>query len=110
MPFWAKAGLAGLIVSIVGIWLPDIFGTGLSQMKTIFSGNTYPFTILIALLIAKIILTPNSLAAGFVGGVIGPALLIGSALGAAYTFAFKPLGVTFIPGTFQEEQRTEVKQ
>ena len=39
---------------------------------------------LIALLIAKIILTPNSLGAGFVGGVIGPALLIGSAFGAAY--------------------------
>jgi chloride channel protein, CIC family len=184
MPFWAKAGLAGLIVGIVGIWLPDIFGTGLSQMKTIFSGNIYPFSILIALLTAKIILTPNSLGAGFVGGVIGPALLIGSALGAAYgqllvwlipgttlspvvfamiataamlagtfhaplfgammifemsgnyelllplllaaaigygvakpfqpgsayTFAFKPLGVTFIPGTFQEEQRNEVKQ
>jgi CIC family chloride channel protein len=179
LPFWAKATLAGLIVGVVGIWLPDIFGTGLSQMKTIFSGNIYPFSMLIALIIAKIILTPNSLGAGFVGGVIGPALFIGSALGAAYgqilvwlipgttlspvvfamiataamlagtfhaplfgammifemsgnyelllpllfaaaigygvarrfqpgsayTFAFQPLGVRFIPGTFQEENR-----
>jgi chloride channel protein, CIC family len=39
---------------------------------------------LIALLIARIILTPSSLGAGFVGGVIGPALLIGSALGMVY--------------------------
>lgn len=84
MPFWAKTALAGLLVGIVGIWLPDVFGTGLDQMKTIFSGNIYPFSMLIALLIAKIILTPNSLGAGFVGGVIGPALLIGAALGAAY--------------------------
>ena len=25
--------------------------------------------------------------------------------GSAYTFAFQPMGVTFIPGTFQEENR-----
>jgi CIC family chloride channel protein len=183
LPFWAKAAIAGLMVGIVAIWLPDIFGTGLSQMKTIFSGNIYPFSILIALIVAKIILTPNSLGAGFVGGVIGPALLIGSALGAAYgeilarlipgltlspvafamiataamlagtfhaplfgammifemsgnyelllpllfaaaigygvahrfqpgsayTFAFKPLGVRFTPGTFQEQHLVEQK-
>jgi chloride channel protein, CIC family len=53
-------------------------------MKSIFGGTVYPFSMLIALLLAKIILTPSSLGAGFVGGVIGPALLIGSALGAAY--------------------------
>ena len=84
LPFWARAALAGLIVGVVGIWLPDVFGTGLSQMKSIFGGTGFPFGMLIALLLAKIILTPSSLGAGFVGGVIGPALLIGSALGAAY--------------------------
>ena len=84
LPFWARAALAGALVGVVGIWLPDVFGTGLSQMKSIFAGTGYPFAMLIALLLAKIILTPNSLGAGFVGGVIGPALLIGSALGAAY--------------------------
>ena len=84
LPFWARTALAGLIVGVVGIWLPGVFGTGLSQMKTIFSGVGFPFGMLLALLFAKIILTPSSLGAGFVGGVIGPALLIGSALGAAY--------------------------
>jgi CIC family chloride channel protein len=84
LPFWAKTTLAGLLVGVVGVWLPGVFGTGLSQMKDIFSGAAIPFGMLLALLVAKIILTPNSLGAGFVGGVIGPALLIGSALGAAY--------------------------
>jgi len=102
LPFWAKATIAGLMVGIVGIWLPDVFGTGLSQMKAIFSGNIYPFSILIALLIAKIILTPNSLGAGFVGGVIGPALVIGSALGAAYGEILARLipGLTLSPVAF----------
>jgi CIC family chloride channel protein len=84
VPYWAKPAIAGLIVGIVGIWLPDIFGTGLSQMKEIFGGTVFPFTTLIALAIAKLILTPTSLGSGFAGGVIGPALLIGSALGYAY--------------------------
>jgi CIC family chloride channel protein len=101
LPFWAKATLAGLLVGVVGIWLPGVFGTGLSQMKTIFSGAGFPFGMLIALLIAKIILTPNSLGAGFVGGVIGPALLIGSTLGAAYGDVvlrlFPGIGVSSIP-------------
>jgi CIC family chloride channel protein len=84
LPFWGKVALAGVIVGVVGLWVPGVFGTGLSQMKTIFSGAGFPFGMLLALLVAKIILTPSSLGAGFVGGVIGPALLIGSALGAAY--------------------------
>jgi chloride channel protein, CIC family len=95
LPFWAKAGLAGLMVGIVGIKLPDIFGTGVTQMDAIFRGNIQPFSILIALLIAKIILTPNSLGAGFVGGAIGPALMIGASLGAAYGEFL----VRLIPGT-----------
>jgi CIC family chloride channel protein len=84
LPFWARTALAGLIVGVVGIWLPDVFGTGVSQMKAIFGGAAFPFSLLLALLVAKLILTPSSLGAGFVGGVVGEVLLIGSALGAAY--------------------------
>lgn len=64
-------------------------------MKTIFGGNVYPFTMLLTLTVAKIVLTPNSLGAGFVGGVIGPALVIGAALGAAYGDVVAQL----VPGT-----------
>jgi CIC family chloride channel protein len=84
LPYWAKPALAGLLVGVVGIWLPDVFGTGLSQMKSIFAGAALPLQLLIVLALAKLVLTPNSLGAGFAGGVIGPALLIGSWLGAAY--------------------------
>ena len=84
VPYWAKPAIAGLIVGIVGIWLPEIFGTGLTQMKQIFSRTVFPLTTLLALVIAKTILTPTSLGSGFAGGVIGPALVIGSALGYVY--------------------------
>ena len=42
VPYWAKPAIAGLIVGIVGIWLPEIFGTGLTQMKQIFGGTVFP--------------------------------------------------------------------
>jgi CIC family chloride channel protein len=84
VPYWAKPAIAGLIVGIVGIWLPEIFGTGLTQMKDIFGGTVFPITTLLALVIFKTILTPTSLGSGFAGGVIGPALAIGSALGYVY--------------------------
>jgi chloride channel protein, CIC family len=84
VPDWVKPAIAGLILGVVGLWLPAIFGTGLSQMKQIFDGRAFPLTTLIALAMAILILTPTSLGSGFPGGVIGPALLIGSALGYAY--------------------------
>jgi chloride channel protein, CIC family len=84
VPYWTKPAIAGLIVGIVGFWLPEIFGTGLTQMEEIFSGTVFPITTLLALVIAKTILTPTSLGSGFAGGVIGPALAIGSALGYVY--------------------------
>jgi CIC family chloride channel protein len=84
LPYWAKPAAAGLLVGVVGIWLPDVFGTGLSEMKTVFAGTTVPLDILVVVALAKLVLTPNSLGAGFTGGLIGPALLIGSWLGAAY--------------------------
>ena len=84
LPDWAKPALAGLLVGAVGIWLPDIFGTGLDQMNLVFGGAAVPLGLLILVACAKLILTPNSLAGGFAGGLIGPAVLIGSWLGAAY--------------------------
>jgi chloride channel protein, CIC family len=84
LPFWARTALAGLLVGAVGIWLPRVFGSGTSEMNEIFTGASFPVGTLVALFVFKLILTPESLGGGFVGGVIGPALVIGSSLGAAY--------------------------
>ena len=31
LPYWARPAIAGLLVGVVGIWLPDVFGTGLTR-------------------------------------------------------------------------------
>ena len=90
-PLWARIPLppigrmvlAGALVGLVAIWLPEVLGTGTATMKDLFGGATIPLATLLVLAIAETILTPSSLGAGFVGGVIGPSMLIGSTLGAA---------------------------
>ena len=90
-PIWARVPLpplgrmvlAGALVGLVAVWLPEVMGTGTATMKDLFGGATIPLGTLLALAIAETILTPSSLGSGFVGGVIGPSMLIGSTLGAA---------------------------
>ncbi len=83
LPAIARMAIAGAIVGVVAVALPGVTGSGTSTMKELFGGATIPLATLLALALAKLVLTPGSLGAGFVGGVIGPAMLIGSALGAA---------------------------
>lgn len=97
-----KTAGAGLTVGLVGIFLPQIFGTGYETIGQILNRNTFPLTLLLALLIAKTILTPLSLGGGFVGGVFAPTLFIGSALGGAFGLVAADLfpGLGIAPAAF----------
>ena len=83
-PRWVKPAIAGVIVGVVGIFLPQIFGVGYSTIEQILNGQVTSLGLLIALLIAKLILTPVSIGGGFPGGVFAPSLFLGATLGAAF--------------------------
>lgn len=83
-PRWLKPAAAGLIVGVVGIFLPQIFGAGYSTIEGILNGASYSVGLLCALLVAKLILTPVSIAGGFLGGVFAPSLFLGATLGSAF--------------------------
>ncbi len=83
VPPVARMVLAAALVGLAAIWLPQVMGTGTATMKDLFGGATLPLTTLLLLAIVETLLTPTVLGAGFVGGVIGPSMLIGSTLGAA---------------------------
>jgi CIC family chloride channel protein len=83
-PRWVKPAIAGVMVGVVGIFLPQIFGVGYSTIEQILNGQVTSLGLLIALLIAKLILTPISIGGGFPGGVFAPALFLGATLGAAF--------------------------
>lgn len=84
IPNWLKPASAGLIVGLVGVFFPQVFGVGYETIDKIFNGAPLPLLLLIILLLAKLILTPLCVGSGFPGGVFAPALFIGAALGSAF--------------------------
>ena len=99
---WIKPVIAGLLVGCVGIWLPQIFGTGYPTIGGILSGQGLALGLLLALLVAKLFMTPTSLAGGFSGGVFAPSLFLGATLGGAYGLLMSRLfpGLAISPAAF----------
>ncbi len=97
IPRWLKPALAGLLVGLVGLFLPQILGVGYDTVSGILSGATTGIILLSVLSLVKVIMTPTSLAGGFVGGVVAPSLFIGATLGGAFGQAsaliFPSLGI-----------------
>lgn len=80
-----KTALAGALVGVVGIFLPQIMGTGRETMSEVLSGEVaFVPVMLLALAGFKLLLTTISMAGGFVGGIFAPALFVGTMLGSFY--------------------------
>jgi len=79
-PEYLKASLGGLLVGLVGIWLPQVFGVGYETINAALSG-TLPLAVLGVLLIAKMAATSVTLASGGSGGVFAPSLFLGAMTG-----------------------------
>ncbi len=73
--------LAGLITTIVGVFLPEALGSGDLAIERAISEHP-GLMFLIALLIGKIIATIAALGLGIPGGIIGPLFGIGALIGA----------------------------
>ena len=69
-----------IAVGIIGAFLPDVLGLGSSQINNMVNGQ-YTLAFLSLILIAKILVTAACISFGFFGGVFGPALFVGGALG-----------------------------
>ena len=80
IPEYLKAGLGGLLVGVVGIWLPQIFGVGYDTINAALAGNV-PVVLLGTLLVVKMVATSITLASGGSGGVFAPSLFLGAMTG-----------------------------
>lgn len=72
----------GLAVGAIGLFLPQIFGTGLPAMEKLLVMQL-PIGTMIALMPAKIVATSLTLGSGGSGGVFAPCLFIGGLVGGA---------------------------
>lgn len=95
-----RTALAGILVGVVAIFLPEIMGTGRETMAEVLSGTDNDFTLKMLLLIgsAKLLMTTVSLAGGFQGGIFAPTLFVGTMLGGAFGQVANAIGPTSATG------------
>jgi len=93
IPRWTKPALGALVLGGIALYFPQALGMGYGYIQQAIEGN---FTIRFLLLFAavKIIATSLTISSGGSGGVFGPSLVIGGALGAAFGQA----AAIYLPG------------
>ncbi len=74
--------LGGLVVGIIGYWIPQTLGVGYDNIRLELSG-TLPEQALVLLCTFKFLSWAISLSSGTSGGTLAPLFMIGGALGAA---------------------------
>lgn len=101
LPSHVKPAIGGLIVGVIGFFLPDALGTGYGVVQEAFAGRVGGW-MLLAVAGGKMLTTSFSIATGGSGGVFGPSVVIGGALGGAVGLAMQQLfpGMGIHPGAF----------
>lgn len=87
VPRWLPPAVAGLMVGALGLVVPGVLGTGygtVQQLMTPQGALALPLLVLIAIPFTKILATSLSIGSGGSGGIFGPGMVIGAALGAAF--------------------------
>ena len=82
-PEWARPAVGGLLVGLLLLVIPQLFGVGYPVMFKAVAGD-YALWFLIVLMLGKIIATSLTLGIGGSGGVFAPSLFIGLMAGTAY--------------------------
>jgi CIC family chloride channel protein len=96
MPPWLKPALGGLIVGAIGLFVPDALSTGFGVVQNAFRGEGTVATLLL-IAVAKMFTTAFTVGSGGSGGVFGPAVVIGGALGGAVGMVFHGWDPVLVP-------------
>ena len=83
IPLYLKPALGGLCTGIIGFFLPQTlsFGYGYAQQALTLDAGAL---VLMSLAVGKILTTSFSIGSGGSGGLFGPSIVIGAALGGAF--------------------------
>ncbi len=83
IPSFIKPALGGLIIGLIGLYFPQVFGVGYESIEKTLNGQMAPLLIL-GLVGLKILATCLTLGSGGSGGVFAPSLFIGAMLGSSF--------------------------
>ncbi|MDG1986505.1 MAG: chloride channel protein [Halieaceae bacterium] len=85
--------LAATLCGLLGVFLPDVLGLGMVQIKQMLSGE-FALSMLVLLLLGKLVATTLCIGFGLFGGVFGPAIFIGIAAGGVLGGVAEALGLS----------------
>ena len=77
---WWHPVIGGLVVGIMGWFVPQVLGVGYTYVGDALNGNI-ALKLMLLLLVLKLVGVTVSYASGNAGGIFGPALVLGSMLG-----------------------------
>jgi CIC family chloride channel protein len=98
---WFQPVAGGLLVGLMGLFVPQVLGVGYSYVGDALNGNM-AVRMMLLLVVLKLFAVTTSYASGNAGGIFGPSLFIGAMLGGSIgTVAhhFFPL-YTATPGAY----------
>ena len=82
IPLWIRTTLAGLLVGLCALPVPQVMGIGYDTVSGALLGEL-SLSVLLLVVVFKLIATTGGLGMGLPGGLIGPVLVIGAAAGGA---------------------------
>ena len=83
VPLPVRLALGGLVVGVISIWTPEVWGNGYSVVNSILH-SPWTWTALVLVLVFKLIATAATAGSGAVGGVFTPTLFVGAAVGSLF--------------------------
>ncbi|HQL00429.1 MAG TPA: chloride channel protein [Smithellaceae bacterium] len=86
MPRWLKPAVGGLVVGLIGLVFPQVYGDGWGWIQLAILGKL-GIGLMLGIALAKMIATSFTISSGGSGGVFGPTLFIGGMIGGAVGLA-----------------------
>jgi CIC family chloride channel protein len=98
---WCHPLAGGLLVGIIGWFVPQVMGVGYSYVGHALN-NQMALSLMLLLVVLKLITVTTSYASGNAGGIFGPALFIGAMLGGSLGTVAHHLfpAYTALPGAY----------
>jgi len=91
LPIWIQPAIGGALAGLVGLWVPEVLGLGNTTMQQVLdpatAASVYGIGMITMLWFAKLLASVSCLGLRYPGGVFGPAIFIGAALGGMVGFA-----------------------
>jgi CIC family chloride channel protein len=97
IPDYCKPAIGGLLIGLMGLYSPYLFGVGYDGMESVLLGQSIPMVLtvgnttfssveimLLTLLLLKIVATSITLGSGGSGGVFAPSLFMGAMFGGVF--------------------------